>query len=105
MSVTGSTEPELDVTAVVAARCVVGKVVQTLTVTNAEDVPVAVTAAGSYGTRTFASLGAGKTASASFTTRLAAIPAGTITLTATAAVAGETVTVETAAPYPAATCG
>lgn len=105
VTVVGDPVPELDVTAVVAARCVVGKVVQTLTVTNAEDFPVSVTLVSPYGTRSFASLAAGKTASASFTTRLAAIPAGALSLTAAATVDGEPVTFESDAPYPAATCG
>ena len=87
--------------AVVATRCVAGKVVQVLTVTNGEAVPVSATATGSYGTKTFASVGAGKSASASFTTRLGAILPGTISVTATAG--GETVTFP--AGHPAAACG
>ena len=60
----------LDVTGAVTARCVAGKVVQVVSVTNGEDAPVAVSVSGPYGTKTFASIAAGKTASASFTTRL-----------------------------------
>ncbi|KQZ85107.1 hypothetical protein ASD56_01695 [Microbacterium sp. Root166] len=101
VTVEAEPEPALDVTAVVTARCVAGKVVQVLTVTNGESVPVSATAAGSYGTKTFATVGAGKSASASFTTRLGAILPGTISVTATAG--GETVTIP--AGYPAVACG
>ncbi|MDY0908612.1 LamG-like jellyroll fold domain-containing protein [Microbacterium sp. CFBP9034] len=105
VEVVGSPEPELDITAAVAARCVVGKVVQVLTVTNGEAFPVTVAATGAYGSKTFTSLPAGKTSSATFTSRLAAIPVGELSLTATANVGGQTVTVETDAAYPATTCG
>ncbi|WP_127473168.1 family 43 glycosylhydrolase [Microbacterium sulfonylureivorans] len=97
--------PELDVTAVVGARCVAGKVVQTLSVSNADDVPVAITAVGPYGTKTFASVPAGKTSSATFTTRLQAIPTGSITLTASATVGGSPVTDTTEMSTAPASCG
>ncbi|HEX5859621.1 MAG TPA: family 43 glycosylhydrolase [Microbacterium sp.] len=77
------TAAALDVTGAVTARCVAGKVIQVVSVTNDEDVPVAVSVSGPYGTKAFASIAAGKTASASFTTRLQAVPSGSITLTAT----------------------
>ncbi len=99
VTVTGSAGPE--VTATVASRCVAGKVVQVLTVTNADDVPVTVTAMGAYGAKTFAALAPGKSASASFTTRLAAVPAGTIGVNATV----ESVTAEQQIAYPILTCG
>ncbi|MCC2031471.1 family 43 glycosylhydrolase [Microbacterium allomyrinae] len=106
VTVVGDPEPELDVTAVLGTRCVAGKVVQTLSVANGEDVSVSVTATGPYGTKSFASIAAGKTSSTTtFTTRLGAIPAGTIALTATATVGGSPVTAETDVAYPAATCG
>jgi hypothetical protein len=98
-------EPALAVEASVTSRCVSGKVVQVVTVTNADDVPLSATAAGPYGSKSFASLGAGKSASASFTTRQASIPLGAVTLTATATVGGAPVTVTTDAGYPAANCG
>lgn len=105
VTVEGEPEPELDVTAVAGMRCVAGKVVQTLTVTNAEDLPVTATATGAYGSKTFASVAAGKSSSTTFSTRLAAIPAGTVSVTASAIVGGHPVTIETDAAYPAATCG
>jgi hypothetical protein len=105
VSVTLGEAPALDVSAVATTRCVAGKVVQVVTVTNGEDVPVSIAAAGPYGSKSFAALGAGKSASASFTTRLASIPGGSLALTATATVGGSTVALTTDAPYPAANCG
>lgn len=104
VTVVGDPAPALDVTAVAATRCVVGKVVQTLVVTNAENVPATVSVTGPYGAKSL-TVGAGKSSSASFTTRLAAIPAGTISLTATAVDGGETVTFEKDVAYQAASCG
>ncbi len=103
VTVTGS--EGLEVEASVATRCVGGKVVQVVTVANGEDVPVSVTLSGAYGTKTFTSLAAGKSASASFTTRLPVIPAGSITLTASATVAGSDVTDTTEVSTSPASCG
>ncbi|MFB8146760.1 family 43 glycosylhydrolase [Microbacterium sp. NPDC056003] len=100
------TAPEgLEVEASVTARCIGGKVVQVVTVANGEDVPVSVTMTGAYGTKSFASLAAGKSASASFTTRLASIPGGSITLAASATVAGSPVTDTTEVSTAPASCG
>lgn len=105
VTVTGTAQPQLDVTAAVTTRCVVGKVVQVVTVTNGEGVPVTITATTPFGTKAFGQVAAGKSTSASFTTRLGAIEPGTVGLTATATVGGETVTVETDVAYAGASCG
>jgi hypothetical protein len=97
--------PALEVSATVTARCIAGKVVQVVTVTNDDDSTLAVTAASPYGTKTFASLAAGKSASASFTTRQLGIGAGSVSLTASATVDGAPVTVEETTSYAAANCG
>ncbi len=97
--------PELDVSAAVAKRCVSGKVVQLVTVTNAEAFPVTLTATTPFGTKAFGSVAAGKSASASFTTRQASIGASAVALTATATVDGHPVTLEQEFAYPAASCG
>ncbi|MBD8022591.1 family 43 glycosylhydrolase [Microbacterium gallinarum] len=100
------TAPEgLEVEASVTARCVGGKVVQVVTVANGEDVPVSVTVTGVYGTKTFASLAAGKSASTSFTTRAPGIPSGSMTLSASATVAGSPVTDTTEVSTAPASCG
>ncbi len=89
--------PSLDVTVVVSAKCMVGKVVLTAKVTNGEGIPVSVTLASPYGTTTL-NPAAGKSLSQAYTTRLAQIPAGTMTVTSTATVDGQQVqTVQTVA--------
>ncbi|MHC2999623.1 family 43 glycosylhydrolase [Microbacterium sp. HJ5] len=95
----------LEVEASVAARCVSGKVVQVVTVANGESVPVSVTVTGAYGTKTFASIAAGKSSSASFTTRAPGIAAGTITLTSSATVDGSPVTDTAEVSTAPASCG
>ncbi|MCW3493423.1 family 43 glycosylhydrolase [Microbacterium sp. SSM24] len=95
----------LDVDAAVTSRCVSGKVVQVLTVTNGEDVPVTIAVSGTYGTKTFTALAAGRSASATFTTRLAAVPAGTITLAASATIDGSPVTDTAEVSAAPASCG
>ncbi|HEY6740401.1 MAG TPA: family 43 glycosylhydrolase, partial [Actinopolymorphaceae bacterium] len=97
--------PELDVTAAVAARCVSGKVVQVVTVTNGEAFPVTLTATTSYGTKAFGAVAAGKSASASFTTRAVAVPSGSVSLKAVATVDGQPVTVDQQIAHSAASCG
>lgn len=97
--------PALDVSASVATRCVSGKVVQIVTVKNAEDFPVTLTATTPHGTKAFGSVAAGKSASASFTTRQVSVPSGDVALTASAVVDGTPVTVEQEIPHPAASCG
>ncbi|MCH6231173.1 family 43 glycosylhydrolase [Microbacterium sp. CFH 31415] len=97
--------PVLEVEASVSARCVSGKVVQVVTVSNADDVAVSATVTGAYGSKTFASIAAGKSSSASFTTRLASIPTGSISLTASAAVAGSPVIDTTEVTTAPASCG
>lgn len=105
VKVTVAEEPGLDVTAAVTSRCVAGKVVQVVTVTNGEDVPVSVSASGAYGSKTFASIAAGKSSSASFSTRQASIAGGSVELTATATIEGSPVTVTSDVGYSAASCG
>ena len=105
VTVTGPPAPALDVSTVVSARCVAGKVVQTVTIKNGASVPVALSVAGTYGTKAIESLAAGKSTSATFTTRLATIPAGTVSVTASATVGGAPVTVTDAVTYAVATCG
>ncbi|HMR50166.1 MAG TPA: family 43 glycosylhydrolase [Arachnia sp.] len=100
-----SAAPSLDVTATVTSRCVAGKVVQAVTVTNGDDVPVSAEVLSAYGSRSFAELAPGRSASAAFTTRLVSMPEGVVTLTATATVDGETVAADVDVASAAATCG
>lgn len=70
----------LELTATATTRCVAGKVVEVVTVTNGDDVAATVTIAGAYGSKTV-SIAAGKSASASFTTRAVTIAADAVSIT------------------------
>ena len=105
VTVTGPAAPQLNVSGAVTSRCVAGKVVQILTVTNGESFPVSVTATTAFGSKSFGAVAAGKSLSASFTTRQAAVPADNATLTASATVGGEPVSVVRDVPTPASSCG
>lgn len=105
VTVTAPAAPQLNVSAVMTSRCVVGKVVQVLTVTNAADVPVTVSSTTPWGSKTFSSIAAGKAASASFTTRQASVPGDTVTVNATATIDGNPVTAERQLAYSPASCG
>lgn len=97
--------PTLDVTAVAGGRCVAGKALPTVTVTNNAAVPVAVTATSGGTTKTFASVAPSKSAVHAFTTRQASVPAGTVSVQASATIDGENVTVTKDVPYGAISCG
>lgn len=104
VTVVGEPAPALDVSAAVSARCVAGKVIQTVSLTNDEAFAVAVSAASPYGAKSTASLGAGKTVSYAFTTRLPSIEAGTVDVSATASVGGTPVTAAQDVAFAAASC-
>ncbi|MGQ3254632.1 MAG: family 43 glycosylhydrolase [Microbacterium aurantiacum] len=97
--------PSLDVTAAVTTRCLAGKVVTSVSVANQDEVPVRATIVTDFGTKTYASIEPGKTASTAFNTRSTSVVAGSATVTATAVVDGETVEVELDASYGARSCG
>lgn len=98
-------EPVLNVTTSVTTRCVAGKVVQVVTVTNGESIPVTLSATGAYGTRSWGAVAAGKTLSAAISTRVGAIPSGEITVQGSATKDGKTVRFERSTPYTAVSCG
>ncbi|MFZ8755871.1 immunoglobulin-like domain-containing protein [Microbacterium sp. HMH0099] len=92
----------LDVSAVVTNRCVAGKVSQVVTVTNADDVAADVTLTGAYGSKKI-TVAAGKTASTTFASRAASVPAGTMTVgTAVAGTSSDASSFTVA--VPAASC-
>ncbi|MFH8248732.1 LamG-like jellyroll fold domain-containing protein [Microbacterium sp. B2969] len=93
--------PVLPVTATAETRCVAGKVVLTVKVTNDGTTPVAVDLSTAYGSKSIATLAAGKSTSAAFSTRLGTTPAGTADVTVTAGAD----TAHATASYAAATCG
>lgn len=105
VTVKAAPAPTLDYTATATARCVAGKVVQTVTITNTDDVALALQTTSTYGSKATASLAAGKTVSYAFTTRLTTMPAGTVQVDASATVGGKAVTATQTVSYPQAHCG
>jgi regulation of enolase protein 1 (concanavalin A-like superfamily) len=101
---TEAPEPTLDVPVVASTRCIAGKVFVSVKATNNEAVPVALTFESAYGTKSFAEVAPGKNAVHAFTTRAVEIPAGTVTVTATATIDGAPVTYSVDAEYAAASC-
>ncbi|WP_225216830.1 family 43 glycosylhydrolase [Microbacterium pullorum] len=96
--------PSLDVTATTSLRCVAGKGLVTVQVANVDGEEVAVQLVSAYGTKAFSAVASGASASHAFTTRLASVPAGEVTMTATATVDGQPVTTEMSVPYGAHSC-
>jgi len=99
-----ATVPDLEVTAVAAARCVAGKAVLVLTTTNSSGVPVEYSVASEYGVAT-AILADGKTQSKSFSTRITAVTAGMLTVAAHGEIDGEPAAAEMVVEHPALNCG
>lgn len=91
----------LDATATASTRCVAGKLQLVVTAHNGEGRSVDVTIRTPYGDKS-AALAAGASTSASLATRATSIPAGSLTLTATAAGGAST---EGSFPIPAGSCG
>jgi hypothetical protein len=94
----------LQTSAVASVRCVAGKGQVYVTVTNADAATVDLTVSSTYGSKSFTGIATGKTATQSFTTRLAAVPAGAVTVNATAVVNGAPVSTQGTASYPATSC-
>ena len=88
------------VTVTTATRCVAGKVVLTVRTANDGGAPVALAITTPYGSKTVAAVQPGKSTSAAFTTRLAAIPTGSVAVTVSA---GST-SAEKSATFAAASC-
>ncbi|WP_341977384.1 family 43 glycosylhydrolase [Microbacterium sp. LWO13-1.2] len=91
--------PVVTVEATAATRCVAGKAVVVATVRNADAVVLDITATSTYGTKSFA-LATGESRSASFNTRVASLPAGSVQVTAT----GPTGSATVSAAYAAKGC-
>lgn len=104
-TVTVQAAANLDITGAATSRCVAGKAVQVVTVTNRDDVPVQLSVTGPHGQKSFGTVQPGKSASASFTTRLAGYPAGSLALTARGTVGGQPVSVDDEISYAGANCG
>ncbi|WP_448721201.1 LamG-like jellyroll fold domain-containing protein [Microbacterium natoriense] len=94
------TAPALNVTATATTRCVAGKVVIVTEVANTGSAAVAASLTTAYGTQDAGTIASGKKISRTTTTRLTSIPAGQVTVTATAQGTSTRVT----ADYAARTC-
>ncbi|MFD4421034.1 family 20 glycosylhydrolase [Agromyces sp. NPDC058484] len=99
------TVPEVQIDVVAQTRCLGSKAYVTVKATNREDEPVSLVMTTAYGEKSFASVAAGKNAVHSFTTRLASVPAGTVTVEASATLNGAAVTSTLTADYDARSCG
>lgn len=91
---------QLQIDAQLTTRCIAGKTMLSVTAKNSETVPVALGIASQYGDKNFASVAAGKNATAAFNTRLVDLPAGSIEVQATAGETSSTQVLE----YEAASC-
>ncbi|MBD3940464.1 glycoside hydrolase family 127 protein [Microbacterium sp. NEAU-LLC] len=94
----------LKVTASVTTRCVAGKVTLVVQVRNAEQSAVALDVQTPYGAKHVEALGGGKSASYSFSTRLAQLEPGEVSVDAAAAVDGQPVSTRVEASYGSASC-
>lgn len=95
---------ELPVTAEASARCVAGRVHVAVRATNGSDVPVDVVLTTEHGSRDVTGVRPGASAYQSFATRLAEVPEGTASVTATGTVDGEEVTVRHDLTHAALSC-
>ncbi|NQX12228.1 discoidin domain-containing protein [Microbacteriaceae bacterium VKM Ac-2855] len=96
--------PALNVAVIASTRCVAGKVTLTVQATNGSAVPVDLNVTSGYGSKQFTAVAPGKNASAAFSTRAVSVPAGEVTVTATATLNGAPVTTVVPAAYPARSC-
>ncbi len=86
-------------------RCVAGKVVLAVAATNTSPSAATIESTTAFGKKSFGSVAKNTTASASFSTRAASIPAGTVSSTVTVTANGATSTAKVDSPYPALACG
>jgi S-formylglutathione hydrolase FrmB len=93
----------LQASAAASVRCVAGKALVYVTVTNADTATVDLALSSTYGSKSFTGIAAGKSAVQSFTTRLASVPAGSVTVDASVTGGPSTPTQGTAS-YPATSC-
>ncbi|MFU8876298.1 family 43 glycosylhydrolase [Micromonospora sp. SL4-19] len=97
--------PWMDVSVVAGTRCVGGKVMVTVEVSNNEAAHVSASAGSAYGMRPFGAVPPGKRKSRPLPTDAASVPAGEVTVSASARVDGESLSASLKAPYDARSCG
>lgn len=98
-------EQPLQVSASIGTRCVAGKVMPTITVTNHEGAPVAVTVSSAFGAKSFPAIAPDRNGFHAFTTRQGSLAPGSMTIAASATVGGEQISKNLTLTYPALSCG
>ncbi|WP_197978734.1 MULTISPECIES: LamG-like jellyroll fold domain-containing protein [unclassified Microbacterium] len=93
--------PALKVDATASTRKIGGKAYVTVEAVNRSEVPVRIDVVTAYGKKTFTAVQPGKKVSVSINSTKASIPAGKVTVTATATIDGKTVTSSVEASYAA----
>ena len=96
--------PALELAVTAEPRCIGSKAYVSVRVTNDDDVPVDLVVQTAYGEKSFTGVAPGKHAFHTFSTRLAEVPAGEATISASAVIDGEAVTSTRAADYAAKAC-
>ncbi|WP_169513979.1 glycoside hydrolase domain-containing protein [Agromyces subbeticus] len=94
----------LELTATAQARCIGSKAVLAVTARNDEAVPMSITFTSTFGSKSFATVAAGKNATHVFTTRSASIPEGTVTIDAVATIDGSETSSTSTATFAAKSC-
>lgn len=97
----GPAAPALKVDATASTRKIAGKAYVTVTAVNRSAVPVLMDVVTAYGKKSSATVQPGQTVSAAIGTGKATIPAGTVTVTATATIDGKKTTSSVDAAYNA----
>ncbi|MCJ1697770.1 RICIN domain-containing protein [Rathayibacter caricis] len=100
--VIASAAPAYPTTTTASTRCISSKVILTVTTTNTGTAPIAVRIGSAYGSKSFAQVTPGASASVAFSTRSGSISAGEAT--STVGPVGATPTATTSASYPGRSC-
>ncbi|BCJ62177.1 hypothetical protein Jiend_55990 [Micromonospora endophytica] len=104
--ITGTVRTGLDlpVTVTAQARCIAGKAYLSVQARNDHDAAVGIALESGYGERSFPNVASGGNGFQQFTTRVAAVPAGTATVRVTGSIDGEDVTTVVTKDYPGVNC-
>lgn len=97
--------PSLELPVTAEPRCIGSKAYVSVRIANDDDVPVDLRVQTAYGEKAFTAVAPGRNAVHTFSTRLAEVPAGEVTIDASAVIDGEAVTSTVVADYAAKACG
>ncbi|KZM36273.1 alpha-L-arabinofuranosidase C-terminal domain-containing protein [Oerskovia enterophila] len=101
----GTEAEPVDLAVTAKAQCVAGRANLSVRAVNGEDEAVTVAFTTPFGTKTFASVAPGKSASQSFSSRAVSVPAGTATVVGTIGTGPGARSTTFDVEYPATTCG